>query len=983
MTTRSVFRIFMFLLVFCSVHVAQGQAQDFPMLHFTNYDGLPGNTVYEIFRDNKGFLWFGTDKGVARYNGAKFQVFTTFNGLPDNEIIQFSEDLHGRLWMGSLNGELCYFQNDTFHTSSNTQLLRLPSHLTHVRSITPQKDSSVIVSFSNNTAFVNMGVDKYNVIDVKRIYNKEKMGELLYRKKIAINRYQLTFANTTVFVDTQMNVRQQYDVDTFRMDAGGNSQMSVSCQNQDYLFNRQRIYTSNLTLVASLPPDFHRTNYLNRVFLSQDHKFFATGSGLYIDDSIQLLKGHNVSSVTNDRYGNFWISTLNDGVFVMKTDFYSTRIFKDAYAGRVLYSNAYKQELFFAANNNNLYHLENDALKCIVNYADIMHEKLVANATQLFFVDTNYGYFNVSGHNLIYKSNVFDNSMVVKNIEATQGAKGLFYQNNYLYLQKQDAILKMKLDLPLTASPVPFRIGITPKDDRILWVQNANLHALWYSTMDGMYRISEESTVQKLSVFGSASLKMFEFVGDDMIGFTPNNLFLIFRGAKSGISIDTIKVRDCIWDRMYKIDEDHVLLSTNSLYRMLTATRVNGRSKYTLSVIDDPFIPLQPEAVSANEHACYFMKGGVVTMFERESILATPPPPRLLFTELRSGDSLYQIGDELTIPFGASRNITISFSVISFVGRNVQYQYSVSKNDNDYWTDIKGEDISLVNSGYGNYTVKIRAKTTSSEFSRPVEFTLRVARPFWARWWFVVLAIAAFIYLVIFLSRKRLTYILNKKDKDHEARVRFLKSEYKALNALMNPHFIFNTLNNVQGLINNNDKLGANEYLRVIADLIRQNMHNISKELIPLQKEMDLVSNYLLLEKFRFKDRLNYTIIVDKDIDLSEIMIPPLLIQPLVENSIKHGILPLNTQEGAIYINIFERKNCLCIEVKDNGVGLNYKKSEKLSTHESFGLGNIRKRIEQLSIIQGKEILFEIKEKKNDAGTGHWTVVTITIPTEV
>jgi len=465
-----------------------------------------------------------------------------------------------------------------------------------------------------------------------------------------------------------------------------------------------------------------------------------------------------------------------------------------------------------------------------------------------------------------------------------------------------------------------------------------------------------------------------------MVGYSTGNLLLVFRDVNKGLMIDTFMVQDCIWDEMYKIDETHMLLSTNNLYRLLTVSAEKEKRAYSLTVIDDPFVLLQPETVSFNNDLCYFLKGGSITTFDKSILTAKPSPPRVFFTFLRSAYNVYHVGESVTIPFGESKNINISFSVISSVGNKVTYQYSISKNGRDYWTEIKGEDISLVNSGYGNYTVKIRARTTSSDFCKPVEFTMRVTRPFWVRWWFILCLIATMIYVTAFLSKKRLTYILNRKDKEHEMKVRFLRSEYKALNALMNPHFVFNTLNNVQGLINNNDKLAANEYLRVIADLIRQNMHNISKEMIPLQKEIDLVSNYLLLEKFRFKDKLNYNIIVDKGIDTSEIMIPPLLIQPLIENSIKHGILPLNSKEGAIYLNVFERKGNLCIEVKDNGVGLSHKKAEKLSTHESFGLKNIRDRIEQLSIIQGKTISFDIKEKKNDTDDSQWTVVSIVIP---
>jgi LytS/YehU family sensor histidine kinase len=184
----------------------------------------------------------------------------------------------------------------------------------------------------------------------------------------------------------------------------------------------------------------------------------------------------------------------------------------------------------------------------------------------------------------------------------------------------------------------------------------------------------------------------------------------------------------------------------------------------------------------------------------------------------------------------------------------------------------------------------------------------------------------------------------------------------------------------VQGLVNRNDKLAANEYLRVFADLVRQNMSNISKELIPLQKEIDLVSNYLLLEKLRFKELLNYNIYVDGRVDLSDIMVSPLLVQPLVENSIKHGILPLESPDGFIYVNIYQRDDRLFIEVKDNGVGMARSQNKAGTEHESFGLENIKTRIEQLSLLQNKKITFDIGEEKDSAGKLLWTIVTISMP---
>ncbi len=345
---------------------------------------------------------------------------------------------------------------------------------------------------------------------------------------------------------------------------------------------------------------------------------------------------------------------------------------------------------------------------------------------------------------------------------------------------------------------------------------------------------------------------------------------------------------------------------------------------------------------------------------------------------MKIGDEVTAVKNEYTIPFDRNKNIVLSFLTVSFSAKNISYQYSISKNETDTWNGINDEDINIVNPDYGNYIIKVRAKTQSGDYSIPIMFTLHITKPYWATWWFISLGVLVFGGTVVVLVRQRVSFVIAKKEKAHDDKVKFMKSEYKALNALMNPHFIFNTLNNVQSLVNGNDKLAANEYLRVFADLVRQNMHNVSKELIPLQKEIELIINYLSLEKLRFEDKLNYKINIDDDLELYDIMIPPLLIQPLVENSIKHGILPLKTRSGFIEINIREQRDVLVIEVKDNGVGLNNSEEKAGSLHESFGLDNIRKRIEQLSIIQGKEITFSMGQVTDDQDI-RWTTVTVTM----
>src|SRR5579872_5020317 len=128
-------------------------AQEFPMLHYIKEDGLPSNTVYGAYRDSKGFIWFATDNGIARYNGLKFEIFTIYDGLPDNEIFFFFEDPSGRLWIAAYNGQLCFYKDDTFHTAQNTPWLKVAKTYPHIADFSVEYDSSIIIQPFDYTVF--------------------------------------------------------------------------------------------------------------------------------------------------------------------------------------------------------------------------------------------------------------------------------------------------------------------------------------------------------------------------------------------------------------------------------------------------------------------------------------------------------------------------------------------------------------------------------------------------------------------------------------------------------------------------------------------------------------------------------------------------------------------------------------------------------------------------------------------------------------
>ncbi len=941
-------------------------AHEMPMLNLTTKDGLPSNTIYEIYRDSKGYLWVATDKGVARYNGLRFEVFTTYDGLADNEVFFFQEDKKGRLWFASFNGEMCYYKNDTFHNPANTPLLKLPSRSSFVQNIIPMPDSSVMLSFQGKNKFVHVQHHKCQEIDLGY---SELANTFLNVTPLADSGLEFVFTDWLIDLSKQGKITKKPRGQTKIISR-------LFGQNATYFYNDTSIFTSTGHPVGRFSPHFLTTNRLLRIYAAENNLLLATDKSLIINDSIEILKGNKISTITQDIRGNYWVGSTNSGIYVLKHNFLRTRQFTGVYDGAALYSVKRGKHIFFATSSD-VYDLADGKVRCIPGYP--MHNKKENASTRdaVFYIDTSYRFLNFNNYELVVCEHIdAPQPKFVQNIGPSYGPKAIVPFNTELYIRGITSIYKVVTDSQQNGHVKAETIARSKNLERIFCLAKAPDNHIWYSTIENMYRLENDQSIT-LPQFSNYEFKYFNFFGDCLLGRTNHNQLVLGRNLLAKATFDTITAQNCIWDQFYRLDARHVLISTNNYYRLLTFNTTDTAAKYDLSVIEDPFIPSQAESILADSANCYFFKDGSITSFDFESIYSQPLPPELFFRHLKTNGNTYIIDSALSIPYNEANAISISFATLSFSAKKITFQYSISGQNELSWIDIVG-DINLANIDYGQYVIKVRAKSYSSEYTRPIKFKLTILRPFWAEWWFAALISLSLVIAVAAVIRYRIKILLRQKEKKHKTEVRFMKSEYRALNALMNPHFIFNTLNNVQDLINKNDRLAANEYLRIFADLVRQNMHNISKELITLQKELDLVKNYLLLEKLRFEDKLNYSIDVAPNVDLSEIMIPPLLLQPIVENSIKHGILHLTTSDGFIAIRVFEKGNTIYLEVKDNGVGMGHKPANSFS-HESLGMDNIKGRLKQLSVIQNKQYSLAISEERDQSGTLQWTVITISL----
>ena len=241
---------------------------------------------------------------------------------------------------------------------------------------------------------------------------------------------------------------------------------------------------------------------------------------------------------------------------------------------------------------------------------------------------------------------------------------------------------------------------------------------------------------------------------------------------------------------------------------------------------------------------------------------------------------------------------------------------------------------------------------------------------------FILFAIITISFLLILV----LVLFLRQNNIKSERRVAEFKQ--RLLRSQMNPHFIFNSLTSIQNFILQHDDIKASVYLSRFSDLVRNILHNSQVELITLEEELNTIENYLELQKIRFPQKFEYNIVVDKNLDIEVINIPPMLIQPFIENAIEHGFKDIN-YPGKIKIGFVSKSEWLIVQISDNGIGR--KKSQEIKTpqekeHQSMATIITTERIRTINKKIKNKIHFKVIDLKDRAGIEKGTKVDFEIP---
>jgi Histidine kinase/Y_Y_Y domain/Two component regulator propeller len=981
--------------------------------HITEDDGLPDNEIYYLYQDRKGITWISTNSGLCRYNGLSFQYFSNPQ-LKAKSTGCIKEDVFGRIWVLNFNGQLFYVQNDSL------QLFQLSG---------PKKISS-------NAPFV-IGPDNELVIA------SEQNELIIYRPRHTNAKEKPNYYFDTILPKGSINpffasdgrlwsnvLRGNYpnpgvavaysrEGAAFFKISGGDTLRNYHTgfvfehQNQIHYFEREMS-----TLYKLAGNSFTEDRKLNLagfkivVPLKNGQLAFCTNNGLFISDEkkpiskmvVQLFQGQTISAFCEDSKGNLWIGTLSEGIYFIPKLGLKQLIAQQPgldYSKISTICTGPANQLIIGFLDGEL-GLLNEKMQ----YRMLQSANTMASKTQSLFYSPQLQLLNWQNAVNIYQAPFSENTTTLK------PGRGIGYATkDMVYIPKWNAaLLANPVDIQLMSldkNPISSKIPpgwisqydtVTISDKSMPWPHQSLLfskergRAVYYDEKKETIWGADKNGITLFREFDKSTILL---NGEPIYAtnFCAHNE-LIWTGT---FSQGLIAIKDEKVVKQFLIKDG---LASNSIYKIrgsgnhLWISTDRGLQYFDLAretfFLVDKSLGLPSYKI--NEIA---LVNGLLYISTPKGLLSIPDTVRL---EKDASESVYLNGiycngqciDASKTSFDTYENNFIFKVEVPVYGnrRLLRYRYRLKGADRDFTittTDNAVFEYKSLQSGSYRFELLL-TDAKGNTIGPPVYYSFIIKPPFYKTAGFITLCILLLGVAIYWLVKKRISRI--KKRGDEKLAVAKLESELKqsqlsGIKAQMNPHFMFNALNSIQEFILLNEKRQANMYMGKFADLMRMTLDMSNKPEVLLEDEIKMLELYLELEALRFEEQFRYSIQVDETVDKTHIHLPAMLIQPNVENAIKHGLLHRQDEKRlSIHFSMKDEYTLYCT-VTDNGIGrkrsgeINEQRQKK---HTSFATGATQKRLELLNHGKQYPISIVYHDLADKHGSAAGTMVEINIP---
>ncbi len=905
-----------FVLFNSKTTIAQQVNVEYAYKHYTIQDGLVQMQVQALFQDSKGYLWCGTKIGVSRFDGRTFKNYTSLDIKQNGPVAFFDEDKNKNLLIFNeknisvLNGDtvqsINYPNRETlsetvfkagnspFATITDTKYKRnqiilcyknpdslyiIKSYRDKVRIIYFDENNENIIWGTTCNSLVEFDLTRNRIIrafDNNNINYLKRRGNSLYGFSINSGIYKL--------VNNKFKQIQKYKFD------GGQIKVISTPDQKSFIIktlNNLYLYSNKLTVIKK-----NMTHIRDIMFDIEDNLWVATEEGLYNFFQLNFINykfgmGNKdwVWSILEDDQKNMWFSSFQNGIWKWdgeKITDYTKKLNKQ---NQHIYKKKFPYHYYMGASKSGskLYFPTNiDVLQFDgTNFKPI--NGITSIRDKAFFItktDDN-GNLYCGGMQGLYK--------------ISAGGDTKFWSADSLGIS---TILSVEFTTNKDIVAIGSKGIAKIKKDTIICHKHESLHKNFCSAKD---------IYNNIWIGGSQALDLLK--NDTLIRVIQNSSELYFSllfvrphylllGGLNGLYVANL-------EDYYK----------NNIFEPVLYNHNNGFTGIECG---------QNGFFTDSEGFVWINTSDLVTRFDPQKLIRKKiNPPHLYVNTQISSDNINW--NPLSNNSGQllksdQNNLKFTFDAISFTNiGNIRYYYRLTGLQ-DKWSEATyTNNITFYHLQPGKYVLSAKADPgISKAMSEIISINFEIKKPATQTWWFILSMILLTVLLIAAITK-----ILNNRFKKEELiKKKIVQLRATALKAQMNPHLIYNALNNINGLINLGHKKEAQEYLNIFSDMLRLVLESTTKHEITLENEFEIIKSFAKFHKQAQTNSFDFEIKSELNIDPGKVIIPPVLIQPFVENAILHGLSGLKNRKGRIVVTAKSAGNQLIITIEDNGVGL-------------------------------------------------------------
>ncbi|NQZ38205.1 MAG: histidine kinase [Crocinitomicaceae bacterium] len=905
---------------------------------FTNTD------IYSLlYNDQTEILYIGTNDGLYAYKQNRIIQFQAIDGQLGNSFFDLRLNRKGEIFCSNLNGQIFKITNgklslfNQIDPDENVQLFKyfiddrdriITVTKSTVRSIDAKGKESIILDVSTNPIAVLPEMEEF---PKATLLCKQAFDGELY----------ITFGNSMKVLRWKDG---KLDLVSNSLDfnyTGRVNYFDINAKTFGLIEEENRIVNIDHTLILGTDLKFkERFLILNdSELIGLDIKHGARILELKNDSLIEkqrLFQNEFISTAYSNINGTLFLGTFGSGIIVSP----NKNVIQHHSEGLLLgIESTPTNEVYLSTRLGEVFEFKKE--KKLI-------DKVKANVDGVFYIPGNFSFSAISQKHLLYET-YSEDYVGIKDVCMVDSNNMLISGLNGIYLLTTTSNSDQVKSRCISKQGRSTAITWSPSDELVYFTTNLGILC---QPLENSYTDASEEVLYEGKQFIANDLVSFN---DKLYCATNEHGILVFENKKW---VDRISVRNGLKSNNIK----KIMLQGSTLY--ILGSR--GMQIFDLETRRINYLGIA-EGVLTADVTDFTLSDDKLWLLEQHnfySIDISKTREQKLISKLYIDSIIvngHVIDGKSQVQFNYNEN---KFSFY-FDYRNIEsksettIQYTLD-GFYDEWKNLESTEnvIEFQSLPVGNYTFKIKASYRNQE-TEVFEYSFSILPPYWRTWWFYCLIAFTIGLTVLLLTRYRYR-LIQKKNREilekQQLKTSLLDSELKALRSQMNPHFIFNSLNSIQGLILEQKTDASYDYIVLFANLVRSTLNYSNKDFISIQNEIEFLETYLKLEKLRFGDDFSFEISYEGDNELS---VPSLIVQPFIENALLHGLMH---KRGGKKISItFEFTDQLKCIIIDNGVGR--QKAEEIQIrqgreHESFALDAIKNRLEILSIKNGVDAYF-------------------------